>query len=368
MSLSLAVETPAVVVDIERFESNVARMASAAAGSGIRLRPHIKAHKLPELARVQLEHGAIGLTCATLSEAEVMVEETSCTSLTIAYPVLGTDRVNRLKALRERVEVRVALDSGEVAQAVAAAGSSADPVPVLLEVDCGHGRLGRPPGAPSLELAKEISRVAGVRLIGVTSHAGHAYAAKSESEIRAIAEREATGLAETAALMQAAGIDAAEISVGSTPSTHASLDAPGVTEVRPGTYALNDINMVRLGAATESDCAVHVIATVVSTPTATRFVVDAGTKVLSSDGVGITDWTRVDGRPDLHPSFLSEEHGVFTADDAATRPRIGGRLAIIPAHVCTTMNLADTVTTHRAGALLGELTIRAKRRSSGRRT
>ena len=291
-----------------------------------------------------------------------MVAEAGCTSVTLAYPVLGADRIERLKDLRTRAEVRVALDSVEVARVVAAAGSDLDPVPVLLEVDCGHGRLGLPPGRPSLDLAREIEQVPGLDLIGVSTHAGHAYAASDEGAMWALAEQEATDMVGTAALMRAAGIAAAEVSVGSTPSTMASLEQDGITEVRPGTYALNDVNMIRLGAATEAQCAVHVIATVVSTPTATRFVVDAGTKVLSSDGVGIPDWVRVDGRDDLHASFLSEEHGVFVADDARTRPRIGDRVAIIPAHVCTTMNLADAVTTHRGGLTTGELTIRARRR------
>lgn len=337
---SLELGTPAVVVDLDRVERNIAEMSGAAAAHGVRLRPHIKSHKIPQLMRMQLDGGAIGVTCATLREVETMVDA-GCPSVTLAYPLLSSDKVDRLLELRGRAGIRVTIDSVESA-ALLGNAAGATPLDVLLEVDTGHGRLGRPPGGPSIELGLEIARVPGVRLIGVSSHAGHAYAATGAADLVKIAADEAEDLVRTSDELRRHGIGVEEISVGSTPSARAGFGL-GITESRPGTYLMNDATMVRLGVATHEMCAAFVLATVISRPTPERVVVDAGTKMLSSDGVGRDDWVQVLRRPDLHPVFLSEEHGVFHADDPSVAPAIGDRVLIVPSHVCTMMNLADEV-------------------------
>lgn len=344
----LHAETPAVVIDLDQVGRNVQEMAAAAGAHGVRLRPHIKSHKIPQLMQMQLDGGAVGATCATLLEAETMVGA-GCPSITLAYPPLSADKVDRLLALRHHAEIRVTIDSVESATLLGRAAGS-DPVDVLLEVDTGQGRLGRLPGTPSVELGLGIAAVPGVRLIGVSSHAGHAYAATSAADLVRIATAEADDLLRTAEELRSRGVDVVEISVGSTPSARAGFGL-GITESRPGTYLMNDANMVRLGVATHETCAAFVLATVISRPTPERVVIDAGTKMLSSDGVGRDDWVHVLHRPGLHPVFLSEEHGVFRADDPATAPAIGDRVLVVPHHVCTMMNLADEVHLARDGAL-----------------
>ncbi|KAA1395755.1 alanine racemase [Aeromicrobium ginsengisoli] len=334
------VETPAVVIDLDQVERNIKEMFTVADAHGVRLRPHIKSHKIPELMRLQLAGGAIGATCATLREVEVMIDA-GCPSVTLAFPPLSADKIARLVALREHAEIRVTLDSVEAATVLGQAAGS-QPFAVLLEIDTGQGRLGRPPGAPSVELGLQIAAIPGVRLIGVSSHAGHAYAATSQQDLARIASDEADDLVRTAEELRRNNVDVREISVGSTPSARAGFGL-GMTESRPGTYVMNDANMVRLGVATHETCAAFVLATVISRPAPDRVVIDAGTKMLSSDGFGGDDWVHVLHRPDLHPAFLSEEHGVFHADDPATAPAIGDRVLVIPHHVCTMMNLADEV-------------------------
>lgn len=343
----LDLETPSVVIDLDQVGRNIQEMSAAADAHGVRLRPHIKSHKVPELMRLQLAGGAVGATCATLREVEVMIDA-GCPSVTLAFPLLSADKVARLVALRERAEIRVTLDSVEAATALGRAAGS-QPFDVLLEVDTGQGRLGRPAGAPSVELGLAIAAVPGVRLIGVSSHAGHAYAATSADELGRIAAAEADALVRTAAELRRGGADVREISVGSTPSARAGFGL-GITESRPGTYLMNDATMVRLGVATHETCAAFVLATVISRPAPDRVVIDAGTKALSSDGLGRDDWVHVLHRPDLHAAFLSEEHGVFRADDPTTAPAIGDRVLVIPNHVCTMMNLADEVQLVRAGS------------------
>lgn len=351
------VETPAVVIDLDQVVRNVEEMAGAAAAHGVRLRPHIKSHKIPLLMHLQLDGGAIGATCATLREVETMIDA-GCPSITLAYPPLSADKVDRLVTLRERAEIRVTLDSVESATLLGNAAGS-EPFDVLLEVDTGQGRLGRAPGAPSVELGLEIAAVPGVRLIGVSSHAGHAYAATSPGDLVRIASAEADDLMRTSEELRRRGVAVEEISVGSTPSARAGFGL-GITESRPGTYLMNDANMVRLGVATHETCAAFVLATVISRPTPSRVVIDAGTKMLSSDGVGRDDWVHVLHRPDLHPAFLSEEHGVFHTDDPSTAPAIGERVLVVPHHVCTMMNLSDEVHLVRDDALVNTVPVLAR--------
>jgi len=351
------VETPAVVLDLDQIERNVHEMFSAADAHGVRLRPHIKSHKIPELMRLQVDGGAVGATCATLREVEVMIDA-GCPSVTLAFPLLSADRISRLAALRDRAEIRVTLDSVEAATQLGRAAGS-QPFDVLLEIDTGQGRLGRPPGAPSVGLGLAIADVPGVRLMGVSSHAGHAYAATDAEDLNRIAAAEADGLVRTAEELRRQGVDVQEISVGSTPSARAGFGL-GMTESRPGTYLMNDANMVRLGVATHETCAAFVLATVISRPAPERVVIDAGSKMLSSDGFGREDWVHVLHRPDLHPVFLSEEHGVLRADDPTTAPAIGDRVLVVPHHVCTMMNLADEVHLARQAGVVETVPVPAR--------
>jgi D-serine deaminase-like pyridoxal phosphate-dependent protein len=350
-------DTPALLVDLDALEANLAEMAAVAGRAGVRLRPHTKTHKSPEIARMQLRAGAVGITCAKLGEAEVMADA-GLDDLLIAYPLVGEPKLRRLGELLERARVRVSLDSVEVAEGLGRLGRQRGrDVEVLVEVDTGLHRLGRAPGAPTAELVGAVARVPGVRMAGLLTHAGHAYRARSPDELRRLAEREVLDLVETAALCRRDGIDLEEISVGSTPTARTGASVGGVTEIRPGTYALNDATMMRLGIATEATVAARVLVTVVARPTAERFVVDAGSKCLTTDNMGsVPDWIVVAGRPDLHMDFLSEEHGVGHRA-AGGDVRIGERLQLLPSHACATVNLFDVAYGVRGDRVERELQI-----------
>jgi D-serine deaminase-like pyridoxal phosphate-dependent protein len=351
-------ETPALLIDLDVLEANLAEMASVAARAGVALRPHTKTHKSPEIARMQVAAGAGGITCAKLGEAEVMADA-GLDDLLIAFPLVGEDKLRRLRGLLERARVSVSLDSVEAAEGLGRVGlARGQDVEVLVEVDTGLHRLGRPPGPPTAELVGRVARVPGIEVAGLLTHAGHAHRAATPIDLRRIAEREVLDLVETAELCRRAGIEVRQISVGSTPTARVGAFVDGVTEIRPGTYALNDATMVRLGHATEDTVAVRVLATVVARPTAERFVVDAGSKCLTTDHMGsVPGWMLVAGRPELRMDFLSEEHGVGHRDPAGGDPRIGDRLRLIPSHACTCVNLFDVAYGTRGDRVERELPV-----------
>jgi D-serine deaminase-like pyridoxal phosphate-dependent protein len=353
-------DTPALLVDLDVLEANLAEMAAVAARAAVALRPHTKTHKSPEIARMQVAAGAAGITCAKLGEAEVMAGA-GLDDLLVAFPLVGEAKLRRLGGLLERARVRVSLDSVEVAEGLGRLGRSLGrDLEVLVEVDTGLHRLGRPPGPATAELAAEIARVPGVEVAGLLTHAGHAYRAGSPEALRRVAEREVLDLVETAELCRRAGLELREVSVGSTPTARIGASVAGVTELRPGTYALNDATMVRLGVATEDRVAATVLATVVARPTAERFVVDAGSKSLSSDNMATgPGWVPVAGRPDLVLDFLSEEHGVGHRSGPGEL-RIGDRLRLVPSHACACVNLWDLAYGVRGGRVERELPVAAR--------
>jgi D-serine deaminase-like pyridoxal phosphate-dependent protein len=355
-------DTPSLLVDLDVLGRNIGEMAAVAGAAGVQLRPHTKTHKSPEIARMQLEAGATGITVAKLGEAEVMADA-GIADLLIAFPLVGERKLSRLRDLLERAEARVSLDAVEVAEGVGRAGKDLGrDVPVLVEVDTGLHRMGRAAGEASARLALDIASVPGVEVVGLATHAGHAYRASDPDELRTIATREVLDLVDTAELCEREGLPVREISVGSTPTARIAASVPGVTEIRPGTYVFNDVQQMRLGTATEETCAARVLATVVARPTAERFLIDAGTKSFSSDGSDGPPFPGrgvVAGRPDLVLDFMNEEHGVgHLVGDAELR--IGERLEVIPLHVCSTVNLFDVAFGMRDRAVEREIAIAAR--------
>jgi D-serine deaminase-like pyridoxal phosphate-dependent protein len=322
------IDTPALVIDAQRLRANVEAMAAAAREGGVALRPHAKTHKMVEVAALQLEAGAAGLTVAKLGEAEVFVDG-GCTDILIAYPLIGDTKLERLAALARRARVAVALDSLEVARAIAGAGAD---VRVRIEVDTGQHRAGVAPGDVAA-LAREAAAL-GLRVEGVMTHEGQAYAAQ---DLAAATRDAVTKLREAAATL-----DAPVISVGSTPTARFAAREPGVTEIRPGTYVFQDRTQIAHGAATPDDIAAFVLATVVSRPAPDRAVVDAGTKVLSSDrlnapGAPVDFGALTNGWPVVR---ASEEHGVLSIPPDAPL-NIGDQVRIVPNHICPVVNLFD---------------------------
>ena len=358
-------DTPSLLFDLDVVERNIEEMANVTRHAGVRLRPHTKTHKSPEIARMQIAAGAPGITVAKLGEAETMADA-GLDDILVAYPIVGPAKLERLGALLERVAVRVSLDDVDVAEGIGRLGRDLGrDIEVLVEVDTGMGRLGRPPGKPTVRLVKEVARVRGVELIGLLTHAGHSYGTTSEDELRGIARNEGLALVATAESCAEEGIELREISVGSTPTARTVAGVPGVTEIRPGTYVFNDVQQMRVGVATEETCAARVLTTVVARPSAERFVVDAGTKTFTSDGGSGPRFPGrgvVAGRPDLVLDFMNEEHGVgrISGDGVLA---IGERLEVIPVHVCACVNMFDEAYGMRHGRVERVIRIEARGRT-----
>lgn len=326
--------TPVAVVDEEIVERNLARMAKLAADHNVKLRPHAKTHKSAYMAKRQMAHGAVGLTCATYTEAEVFANA-GVEDLLIAHPPVGGPKLERLAALAGRVKrLAVSLDDVGIAR------SLPETVDVLWEVDTGQHRIGTLPGQPTVSAVENLVEAIGAkRFRGLITHAGHSYAATNPERRQRAADQEADGLFVTADNLRRKGIEVGELSVGSTPTAGLALRG-GITEMRPGTYIYGDANQVMLGSQRLEDCALAVVATVVSTPAPDRAVADAGSKALSADlrVTGLEGYGLVLGRPELTVARLSEEHTVLTARQL-TGLNVGDRLVIVPAHVCTVVNL-----------------------------
>jgi len=356
-----SIETPAVLVDLDVVERNVAAMAERARRAGVRLRPHAKTHKTVEIGRLQLAAGAGGLSVAKVGEAEVFAAA-GFQDLFVAYPVVGEDKGRRLLALSDRARLAVGVDSPDGARTLdavfRAAGRRLD---VLLKIDVGFHRVGVPPDQ-AVQAAQSISTLAGLRLRGVFTHAGHAYLAKSPDGVADIGRSEGSILVETAQRIRDAGIEIEEVSVGSTPTARHAMSVPGVTECRPGNYVFHDASQVSLGVCAPEDCALTVLATVVSVPAADRAVVDAGSKTLSSDplrpsgpGHGFVLGRR------SRIARLSEEHGVIEVLPGEGF-RVGERVRILPNHACVVSNLHDRLLGVRGDRVEGEIAVAARGR------
>ncbi|MEJ7763564.1 MAG: alanine racemase [Thermomicrobiales bacterium] len=333
-------DTPCLVVDEATLRRNVAGMAAFAAGAGVGLRPHIKTHKTPEIARMQMAAGAIGVTCAKLGEAEVMVDA-GVTDVLMAYPTVGEAKTLRLLALLDRARVTVAVDSREAAAGLNQAMAARDRIlDVYLEVNTGQDRAGVRPGDEVITLAREMARMPGLRLAGIMTHEGQANAAAPE-DLEETALAAGRALVETAETLRGMGIPVGAVSVGSTPAARYTPTVAGITEMRPGTYVFNDNSAFRYGRLGPDDCALRVLATVISRPAPDRAVIDAGSKTLTMDGsLAVPGHGYVVGHPHATVARLSEEHGVVTLDrDEGFR--VGDRVEIIPNHVCPAVNLQD---------------------------
>ncbi|OEO28847.1 alanine racemase [Devosia insulae DS-56] len=323
-------DTPAVLIDIDRVEANLQRAQAHATEQGYALRPHIKTHKLPRFAQRQVELGAVGITVQKLGEAEVMADA-GLADIFLPYNILGARKLARLKALNERVTLSVTADSPDTLFGYAATFTAGKPLTVLIECDSGGGRCGVQTPAQALALARQIALAPGLRFGGLMTYPPLHGVEKSNA-----------WLSEAVALFEQAGIAVPRVSSGNSPDMWAPAAAP-VTERRPGTYIYYDRFQVKERAAGLDDCALSVLVTVVSRPTATRAVIDAGSKSLTSDLLGMEGFGLVMGT-DLTVKGLSEEHGVIELPVASDWPRVGERLRIIPNHACVISNLFDSVT------------------------
>ena len=326
-------DTPTILIDIDRVEANLKRAQAHADKEGYALRPHTKTHKLPQFAKRQVALGATGITVQKLGEAEVMADA-GITDIFLPYNIVGDKKLPRLKALNERITLAVTADSPDTISGYARTFTSGKPLTVLVECDTGAGRCGVQSPAQALALARQIELAPGLRFGGLMT-----YPPKHG------VEQANAWFDEALASFKQAGIAVPKITAGNSPDMWVAGGGP-VTERRPGTYIYYDRMQVRDKVATVEDCALTVLVTVVSRPTATRVVIDAGSKSLAYDpvagdlslGHGLVTGT------ELVVKSLSEEHGVIEMPVASDWPRVGERLRIIPNHVCVVSNLFDAVT------------------------
>lgn len=335
-------ETPALLLDLDKLESNLAAMAERCHRLGVTLRPHVKTHKCVEIARLQRDHGARGLTVSTLYEAEVLADH-GFDDLTWAFPVNPT-RIEAAVDLSQRISLGLLVDSDEAIGALEATGR---PLEVWLKVDCGYHRAGVDPESPAAtRLARRLHESSTLAFAGLLTHSGHAYEPGPGSRRLEVARQERDVMVGFAERLRANGFTVPAVSVGSTPAMAHVDDLTGVDEARPGNYALYDLTQVELGSCAVGDCAVSVLASVVSAGSG-HAVIDAGALALSKDpGPGTPAATGYGGvfddydagtlAGDLRITSLSQEHGIVD------RPLpVGCQLRILPNHSCLTVAQFD---------------------------
>ena len=342
-------ETPAVLIDLDVVEANIERTQSLFDQLGIGFRPHIKTHKIPFLAELQMKQGAVGIAAQKISEAEVFAAA-GFTDILLCFNLLSAAKIARLRTLMDSCHMTVVADNLDVVRALSSGMSgSQTPLDVLVECDTGMGRCGVQSPQAACDLAQTIAISPGLRFAGLMTYPAPGSALKVQAFLRRARD-----------LCLATLGHCATISGGGTPSLLEAALSPILTEYRAGTYIYNDRSLVARGDCTLADCALTVLATVVSRPTQTRAVLDAGSKSLTSDLLGLTGHGTVLGFPEAEITALSEEHGHVTLKTGSNLPEIGQKLQIVPNHACPVSNLVDTVILHRSGKVIRAVEVAAR--------
>ncbi len=337
-------ETPALLIDLDRMERNLCRVAQYAKEHELRLRPHTKTHKTPAIGKKQIELGAVGLTVAKVGEAEVMLASGS-PDLLVAYPVIGQGKLRRLMEVARKTKVTVALDSIQAARQLSDAARAARvSIDVLVEADVGMHRCGVAIGEELLTLARGVARLPRLSLEGVAFYPGHIRAASEENQ--RLLDQLTADVQQIVEDFHKADLPLKILSAGSTPLLFQSHEFPGINEIRPGTYVFNDINCVRSGVATWDDCAVTIMTSVVSNARPGYIIIDGGSKTFSSDrlaGSNELTFGHTIEAPEAVFFNMNEEHGYLDTRKCERDFQIGDRLRLVPNHVCVAMNLHEQV-------------------------
>jgi D-serine deaminase-like pyridoxal phosphate-dependent protein len=342
--------TPCAVIDMERVERNIARIQKACEAAGVANRPHIKTHKSPLLAKMQIAAGASGITCQKLGEAEVMAEA-GIDDILISYNLIGDEKMARLGALQRKANMTVAADNSTVIAGLPkAAETSGRQLPVVVECDTGRKRAGVETPAEAVRLAREIAASKGLVFAGFMlypTETGWAEAQRFYDE--------------ALAGVRAQGQEVKMVSTGGTPNMKNVGKLKGATEHRPGTYIYNDRMQVAAGVATWDDCALNIYSTVVSRAAPERGILDAGSKTLTSDpGGGLDGFGLILEHPEARIARFAEEHGFLDLSRSNTRPNVGDVVRIVPNHVCVVVNMMDEVVMVRGEEILGVLPVAAR--------
>ncbi|MEG0692390.1 MAG: alanine racemase [Oscillospiraceae bacterium] len=348
-SILSKIQTPCVVIDMDKAKKNIKEMQDAANEAGCKLRPHIKTHKMQRFAKMQVEQGACGVTCAKVSEAEVMADG-GIHDIFIAYPLVGEFRIQRAIALKARVKrLILAVDSIDCARILSQVAIENNLVfEVRLEVDTGAKRTGvlREDAA---KLAQLISKLEGLQLTGIYTFKSLVYKDKPTKDKNIAAVEEGEMMKQIAQSIRATGVELEDISAGSSPTGVGVAQTGMVDEIRPGTYIFNDYMLVCEGVCEVEDIAVRMYATVVSTPCDEYAVIDGGTKtfpmdiMLNQEPYFYKGYALVANNDDLRLTRMNEEHGILTSVKGKTELKVGQKLELIPIHVCTAINMQNEV-------------------------
>jgi D-serine deaminase-like pyridoxal phosphate-dependent protein len=342
-----ALDTPVVTIDMEVVERNIARMQGYCDTHGLDFRPHIKTHKLPLLAHMQVRAGAVGIACQKLGEAEVMAAA-GLSDVLVTFPLVGAAKAERLATLAHGTRIAVVGDSATIArglsETLARAGVRLD---FLVECDTGFHRTGVQSPEHAADLAELVAGLEGLRFGGLMT-----YPTTPET---------APWIAAAKRAIQARGLEVSRVSGGGTPTALYTHEIGEVTEIRAGVYIYGDRNCIVEGAMMVEDCALRVRATVVSRPTSGRAILDAGSKALTTDlTAGTQGFGLIDEYPDAIIYDLSEEHGHVDVSACARGPEVGEVVTILPNHACPVSNLYDEVVLQRAGMVVGILPVAAR--------
>jgi D-serine deaminase-like pyridoxal phosphate-dependent protein len=342
--------TPAVVIDLDRVQRNIARAQAACDEAGVANRPHIKTHKSPVLAAMQRDAGASGITCQKLGEAEVMVEG-GLDDILISYNLIGAEKMGRLGALMRRAQVTVAADNPTVVEGLAEAARIAErPLSVVVECDTGRKRAGVETAGEAVALSKLVSTTPGLEFAGFMFYPTE----QSWPETQRFFDVAAEGI-------RAAGLERRIVSTGGTPNLANLGKLKGASEHRAGTYIFNDRMMITCGAATLDDCALTVFSTVVSRAAPERGILDAGSKTLTADpGGGLDGYGLVLEHPQARIKAFAEEHGFLDLSACNERPKVGDIVRVVPNHVCVVVNMVDQMITVRGDEIVGVLPVAAR--------
>lgn len=344
--LNSFIDTPSLVLDIDILKANVNELLKICHSHGVSLQPHAKTHRTPEIGLLQQELGCDGLCVAKVGEAEGFANA-GVKKITVAYPVIGVSKVERARVLSTSIDLTLAVDSVAGAKSIGEVFAAHSQVcSVLLIIDTGLGRDGVLP-ADAPKIAQAINAIPGVKVVGVMTHEGTVYGAPDKVSMIAAAKKVSEMMVETSQAINSAGVEISRVSMGSSASARVAATVTGVNQIRPGIFAFNDLGQIALGNATLQSCAVRILSTVVSRPTSTTAVIDAGSKSLSADllpakehrdeypGHGL-----IIGKTGWIIERLSEEHGMlkWMGDGEPSSLDIGEQIQIIPNHVCTTFS------------------------------
>lgn len=345
MAHYMELDTPSLLIDVKQVEKNILAMQARADELGVKLRPHTKTHKMPYFAKMQVDAGACGIAVAKVGEAEVMADN-GMGDIFIANEIVGIQKYERLRALHERIKIRSGVDNCfQVDQIEAVFANAHRPYEVLMELEVGENRSGVIADDQIIELTEYIKSKRNVVLKGIFSHEGHTYKARDAQNCRQLAEESYRRTLRAADLIRSCGIELEVISIGATPSILNQSFLKGITELRLGTYIFMDMGQSR-AIGDYGSCAATILAAVMSKPTNSRVVLDAGAKALvpqnRSEGICATGgFGCVMGDEDVIVSSMFDEHGLIEDKGFYGRISLGDKVRIIPSHICPTVNLYD---------------------------